>query len=133
MFGVIMPLCNRMFCCIFGRYFFIKIRQKYEKKIFCCPALELFCCLTHGQYFLLRSPYLPLWKTILLSSSIQKFLCGFTNSTSHLTSMYVHISYNQITGVPVGITMRTNLLNWCNLVSISKNVVFYAFLVVRIY
>ena len=27
-------------------------------------------------------------------------------------------------------TMRTNLLNWCNLVSISKNVVFYAFLVV---
>ena len=30
-------------------------------------------------------------------------------------------------------TMRTNLLNWCHLVSISKNVVFYAFLVVRIY
>ena len=30
-------------------------------------------------------------------------------------------------------TMRTNLLNWCNLVSISKNVVFYALLVVRIY
>ena len=30
-------------------------------------------------------------------------------------------------------TMRTNLLNWCNLVSISKNVVFFAFLVVRIY
>ena len=28
--------------------------------------------------------------------------------------------------------MRTNLLNWCNLVSISKNVVFYTFLVVRI-
>ena len=30
-------------------------------------------------------------------------------------------------------TMRTNLLNSCNLVSINKNVVFYAFLVVRIY
>ena len=30
-------------------------------------------------------------------------------------------------------TMRTNLLNWCNLVLISKNVVFYVFLVVRIY
>ena len=29
--------------------------------------------------------------------------------------------------------MRTNLLNWSNLVSISKNVVFYAFGVVRIY
>ena len=30
-------------------------------------------------------------------------------------------------------TMRTDLLNSCHLVSISKNVVFYAFLVVRIY
>ena len=30
-------------------------------------------------------------------------------------------------------TMRTNLLNWCNLVSISNNAVFYAFLMVRIY
>ena len=29
--------------------------------------------------------------------------------------------------------MRTNLLNWCNMVSISKNVVFYVLLVVRIY
>ena len=28
-------------------------------------------------------------------------------------------------------TMRKNLLNWCNLVSISKNVVFYTFGVVR--
>ena len=55
MFGVIMPLCNRMFCCIFGWYFFIKIRLKM-KKIFYCPALELFCCL-------------PLWKTVLFVSS----------------------------------------------------------------
>ena len=31
------------------------------------------------------------------------------------------------------ISMRINLLNWCNLVPISKNVVFYTFLVVRIY
>ena len=30
-------------------------------------------------------------------------------------------------------TMRTNLLNYCHLVSISKNVMFYVFLVVRIY
>ena len=30
---MIMPLCNRMFCCIFGRYFYIEIRQKYEKNI----------------------------------------------------------------------------------------------------
>ena len=31
------------------------------------------------------------------------------------------------------ITMRTNLLNWFNLVSISKNIVFDAFWVVKIY
>ena len=30
-------------------------------------------------------------------------------------------------------TMRKSLLNWCHLVSISKNVVFYVSLVVRIY
>ena len=33
MFGMIMPLCNRMFCCIFGWYFYIEIRLKYEKNI----------------------------------------------------------------------------------------------------
>ena len=33
MFGLIMPLCNRMFCCIFGWYFYIEIRLKYEKNI----------------------------------------------------------------------------------------------------
>ena len=30
-------------------------------------------------------------------------------------------------------TMRRNLLNWCNLVSISKKLMFYVFGVVRIY
>ena len=53
MFGVIMPLCNRMFCCIFGWYFYIEFRLKCEKNI---PALELFHCL-------------PLWKTVLFVSS----------------------------------------------------------------
>ena len=33
MFGVIMPLCIRMFCCIFGWYFYIEIRLKFEKNI----------------------------------------------------------------------------------------------------
>ena len=33
MFGVIIPLCNKMFCCIFGGYFYIEIRLKYEKNI----------------------------------------------------------------------------------------------------
>ena len=31
------------------------------------------------------------------------------------------------------LTMRRNLLNWCNLVSISKKLMFYVFGVVRIY
>ena len=30
-------------------------------------------------------------------------------------------------------TMRTNLLNWCDLVSISKKLMFYVFGMVRIY
>ena len=30
---MIMPLCNRMFCCIFGWYFYNKIRLEYEKNI----------------------------------------------------------------------------------------------------
>ena len=30
-------------------------------------------------------------------------------------------------------TMRRNVLNWCNLVSISKKLMFYVFGVVRIY
>ena len=43
MFGVIMALCNRMFCCIFGWYFYIKIRLKYEKKnlMSSCRAFSL--------------------------------------------------------------------------------------------
>ena len=31
MFGVIMPLCNRMFCCIFGWHFYIEISLKHEE------------------------------------------------------------------------------------------------------
>ena len=33
MFGVIMPICNRMFCCIFWWYFYIEITLKYEKNV----------------------------------------------------------------------------------------------------
>ena len=33
MFGVMMPICNRMSCCIFGCYFYIEIRLKCEKII----------------------------------------------------------------------------------------------------
>ena len=33
MFGVIEPYYNRVFYCIFGWYFYIKIRLKYEKNV----------------------------------------------------------------------------------------------------
>ena len=52
---MITPLCNRVFCCILGWYFYVKSVWNM-KKIFCCPALELFHCL-------------PLWKTVLFVSS----------------------------------------------------------------
>ena len=52
---VIMPVCNRMFCCILGWHFQIESGWNM-KRSFCCPALELFYCL-------------PLWKTELFVSS----------------------------------------------------------------
>ena len=55
MFGVIMPLCNRMFCCIFGWYFYIEIRLIYEKIIL----------LSSSRAFSLST----LWKTMLFVSS----------------------------------------------------------------
>ena len=57
--------------------------------------------------------------------------------TGTLTVSYCLVSYTKdqawLSNFRICITMRTNLLNWCNLVSISSNVVFYAFLVIRIY
>ena len=60
MFGVIMPLCNRMFCCIFGWYIFIKTRFKYEKIILLSYGKQ--CCLSALEHF----HCLPLWKTVRL-------------------------------------------------------------------
>ena len=53
-------------------------------------------------------------------------------------SICCRLAVDNLWGQPIKLiqvvsTMRTNLLNWCNLVSISKNVMFYVFLVVRIY
>ena len=53
-----------------------------------------------------------------LSSTMYRFL----------SKICALIFYNELS-----YTMRTNLLNFCHLVSISKNVVFYVSLVVRIY
>jgi hypothetical protein len=41
--------------------------------------------------------------------------------------------FKDSTAICIYYTMRRNLLNWCNLVSISKKLMFYAFGVVRIY
>ena len=68
MFGVIMPLCNRMFCCIFG-WFSLSKSGWNMKKLFCCPALELFHCL-------------PLLKTVLFVSSRAFLLSTTTFSLS---------------------------------------------------
>ena len=57
MSGVIMLLCNRIFCYIFGWF----LEPNY-KKLFYLSALELFCCLP--PLFLLSTP------TFLLSTSI---------------------------------------------------------------
>ena len=80
MFGVITPDCNRMFCCIFGWYFYIKIRLKYEK-IFWCPALELFHCLP--PLFCC----LPLWKTVRLHG---KKLQNATNIHCFVTAKAIY-------------------------------------------
>ena len=68
---MIMPLCNRMFCCIFGWYFYIEIRLKYEK-IFCCPALELFHCLPPLFHCL---PSGQQWGYMEKSYKMQQIIC----------------------------------------------------------
>ena len=51
MFGVIMPLCNRMFCCIFGWYFYIEVRLKYEKNILLSSSRAFFIVYPCGQHW----------------------------------------------------------------------------------
>ena len=66
MVGQMMPLCNKMFCCIFGWCFYIEIRLKREK-IVCCPFLSFFYCLPFSmensavcQLFNLDRPHEPI-------------------------------------------------------------------------
>ena len=65
-------------------------------------------------------------RTWFISSSEKKILLLQAEQIHQMTMLF-NQNYHFF------ITMRKNLLNWCNLVSISKNVVFYAFEVVRIY
>ena len=67
---------------------------------------------------------------LLLCFGIFQFLTGCYGQKS---SVWFMLLYPNCLETNLNYTMRTNLLNWCNLVSISKNVVFYVFLVVRIY
>ena len=78
------------------------------------------------------------WLTWPISTTATPRFFGYCHSnlsmSRKITSSKRIISYgNLIKGLSINYTMRTNLLNWCNLVSISKNVLFYVFLVVRIY
>ena len=59
MFGVIMPLCNRMFCCIFGWYFYVEIRLEYEKNIL----------LSSSRTFSLSTPTFPLSTPVDISEA----------------------------------------------------------------
>ena len=70
--SLIMPLCNRIFCCIFGWYFYVKSGWNM-KKIFCCPALELF-------------HWLPLWTTVRLHGK------KLQNATNMITS-FLRVHY----------------------------------------
>ena len=54
---------------------------------------------------------------------------GLSEKNTKFEKIFLMVLTNQL----IYFTMRKNLLNWCHLVSISKNVIFYAFLVVRIY
>ena len=86
MFGVIMPLCNRMFCCIFGRYFYIEIRLKYKKNIL----------LSSSRAFSLSTPTFSLstavdnseatWKKKLENAT--KSISAFWGNSAHLVDGY---------------------------------------------
>ena len=62
--------------------------------------------------------------------------CGTSTLVIHhecVTSIWLLVELALPKGSFFNYTMRKSLLNKCHLVSISKNVVFYVFLVVRIY
>ena len=65
MFGLIMPLCNRMFCCIFGWYFYIEIRLKYKRNIL----------LSSSRAFSLSTP------AFLLSTPVENSLATWKKAT----------------------------------------------------
>ena len=99
MFGVIMPLCNRMFCYIFVLYFYIEIRLRYEKNILLSTLTfslstpvehseaTLQCCLSALELFHRLPPLFhcpPLWKTVKLQVKKLK------NATNMYFSLIAH-------------------------------------------
>ena len=82
MFGVIMPLCNRMACCIFGWYFFTKIRLKYEKIIL----------LSSARAFLLSTPVENSEATWKKATKCNKNL--FWNYLTINTKIFQHFDHN---------------------------------------
>ena len=84
-----MPLCDRMFCCIFGWFSVFKSGWNM-KKLFCCPALELFhflpplfCCLT-------------LWKTVRLLTWKKATKCNKCIIISYLTKITAFFTDSKI-------------------------------------
>ena len=94
------------------------------------------------------------WLHSVITQKICKFICKQSRDFGVQKSMYISTGYlilkckndlglknenmqdrfgSKVVLEFWGYTMRKSLLNWCHLVSISNNVMFYVFLVVRIY
>ena len=97
----------------------------------------------HLNYKVLRSFLSRIFASIvffILTLVTSNTFWGQSMILSNLKFLLNISAFNEILFVELGwklehleTTMRKSLLNWCHLVSISKNVMFYVFLVVRIY
>ena len=131
MFGVIMPLCNRMFCCIFGWYFYIEIRLKYEKNIL----------LSSSRAFSLSTPTFSLstpvenneatWKKVTKCNKLLCFALHYIyHSPTVSSSLYyfriffqsnmTHTDYLQVSHTQTGTTKNCNIQSENEYVSLEQ-------------
>ena len=114
----------------FLNFFFFFFSQRFATS-FCIQRASRFQSFTTHTKKLVAENFFNLWKSIcgLLSHS-SLVLVGLDQNLlekNHVLGMFEAESMEK------RYTMRKKILNWCNLVSISKNALFYTFLVVRIY
>ena len=121
-------------------FFALSKKKTYFLSIFLCATYS-YCPHSYWMPFsLLGSPCTHFWHEnwALLTSQTsqkpmkactQKVLCCCLWAKKLCPFQSWPIEHSNISSY----TMRMNLLNWCDLVSISKNVVFCAFFVVKIY